>query len=270
MTRWDEPKMDEGDEFELRVGPLRGVGEMPSHATPVSRRRSRLVVVLTLSALVAVVAGAFALARGGSDPGGTRTATFGSRPLAVATPTPRPTPIPYPTPTLGQGTPTALGPAPATCAPPAPAPQTLSYGVEGAIGGPPVWVTWFDGPQATRHLGARGLGYSRYGWLGTIFLAVEPGFTDPVVVRGERLDDGSPVWIGVLGSGQTFYQATPLVAVVLDPRQSGVPDYRRISMGLGEDWAAWDATIYIPAAGCYAIEASWPGGSWRLTFAVGQ
>ena len=43
-------------------------------------------------------------------------------------------------------------------------------------------------------------------------------------------------------------------------------------MWLGADGAGrdmWSAILYIPAAGCYALDASWPGGSWRVTFAAG-
>jgi hypothetical protein len=244
----------------------------PSHAG-----KARVVgVAFCALALITVVAGAFALTRGGEgDLGSVGIPLAGSRPTATAvpraTPTSTATPDPYPIPTRGRGTPAALGAAPATCAPPAPAPRTLAYGFVGAIGGSPVWVAWFDGPRATKHLGPEGgLGYGRYGWLITILFVVEPGFTDPFVMRGTRLEDGAPLWLGVLGPGQTYYQATPSVAVVLDPRQPGLPDYWNTSTGLSEDWAAWDATLYLSAAGCYALEARWPGGSWRLTFAAGR
>ena len=32
----------------------------------------------------------------------------------------------------------------------------------------------------------------------------------------------------------------------------------------------WGVGLYFPQAGCYAMQASWPGGQWRLLFAVGR
>ena len=245
-------------------GTRSGAGETaPSRAALPLRRRSqpgrlRVVVVALCALAVVVAAGTFALVRGGIL-GGASTTSGSQTPTATRS---TPSPTPYPTPTLG--TPTALGAAPATCTPPAPTPQALPNGFKGGIGATPVWVAGFTGPQATKHIGAGELGYSRYGWLTLLFFAVEPGFTEPVAVRGTRLDDGSPLWIGVLGPGQIVNQATPLVTVVLDPKRPAIPKNE------SDGWAEWHAVFYIPVAGCYFLEATWPGGSWRLTFAAGQ
>jgi hypothetical protein len=271
-------QMDEGDErdeIELRVEGLRAPSS-PSHASgdPFSGRRDRFRVVrraLYALALVVVIV-SFALAPGGSlgsaldglssisaPPAGSRAPA-----LAAAYPTPTLTPIPtrvaYPTPTLPQGTPATLGPAPASCSPVAPAPRTLPATFSGAIGASPLWVAWFDGPHATRHIEGLG-GNSRYGWEIAAIFAIEPGFAQAVVVRGVRLDDGSPLWFG---------HAAPTVAVVLDSRQPGLTSDDNRSMGLRDDWAAWYTILSIPAAGCYALTATWPGGSWRVTFAAGR
>lgn len=290
MTDQSQPESSEsggGDEFDLHTEAMRS----RSSASSFSRRRDRFRVARTALytlALVAVV-GAFALAPGGRL-GGALSA-FGSSirdrsaasapppasrapaliaPYVTPAPTPTPTRVAYPTPTLPQGTPTALGPAPASCSPPAPAPRTLPATYSGAIGASPIWVAWFDGPHATRHISGPGVVNSRYGWLIAVIFAIEPSLTDPVVVRGVRLDNDSPLWMVGLEPGQTFTQATPSVAVALDPRQPGLPDYDNYSMGLNEDWAAWYGGFYIPAAGCYALTATWPGGSWRVTFAAGR
>jgi hypothetical protein len=278
MAMQDEPETGghvgagEDDGFELRVEALRHPTSLAS--SPGRRGRFRFAgTALGALALVAVVAGAFALVQGGAsggDLGGAGTTPVGSRPATATRPTTSPTPVPYPTPTLGRGTPTALGPAPAACTPPAPAPRTLAYSSITGIGGAPIWVASFDGPKASVHLGAGDLEHGRYGWLRPIFFAVEPGFTAPVVVRGMRLADGAPLWLGVLGPGQKYSEATPTVAVVLDPRQPGLPRYDSDSRLGDEAWGMWSAALYLPAAGCYALEAQWPGGSWRLTFAVGR
>ena len=280
MADQGQPESSEsggGDEFDLHIEAMRS----RSSASSFSRRRDRFRVARTALytlALVAVV-GAFALAPGGRL-GGALSA-FGSSirdrsaasapppasrapaliaPYVTPAPTPTPTRVAYPTPTLPQGTPTALGPAPASCSPAAPAPRTLPATFSRAIGASPLWVAWFDGPHATRHIEGLG-GNRRYGWEIAVIFAIEPDFTQTVVVRGMRLDDGSPLWFG---------QAAPSVAVVLDPWQPGLTSDDNRSMGLSDDWAAWYAILSIPAAGCYALTATWPGGSWRVTFAAGR
>ena len=266
---------DERDEIEMRVEGLRAPSAPPhSYATSFSGRRDRFRVArgaLYALALVVVIV-AFALVPGGrlgsafdglsnvSAPPADSRAPALVAPYVTPTLTPIPTRIVYPTPTLTQGAPTALGPAPASCSPAAPAPRTLPATFSRAIGASPLWVAWFDGPHATRHIEGLG-GNRRYGWEIAVIFAIEPDFTQTVVVRGMRLDDGSPLWFG---------QAAPSVAVVLDPWQPGLTSDDNRSMGLSDDWAAWYAILSIPAAGCYALTATWRGGSWRVTFAAGR
>ncbi len=30
------------------------------------------------------------------------------------------------------------------------------------------------------------------------------------------------------------------------------------------------SSIYLPRAACYVMEATWPGGTWRVRFTAGQ
>ena len=280
----NQPGSGAGNEFELRMetlhapdGDASAGGVTSAPVTPFSPRRGRsrsarlALGATTFAVLVAVVAGAFALTRGGAlggvfgSLGSASTPLADSHPTATAvpraTPTPTPTWVAYPTPTLSQGTPPALGPAPASCAPPASVPRTLPATFSGAIGSSPLWVAWFDGPYATRHIKDPGPGNTRYGWEIAITFTIEPEFSQKVVVRGVRLDNGEPLWFG---------HSMPSVAVVLDPQQPGLTADDNTSMGLSDDWAAWYTILSIPAAGCYALDASWPGGSWRVTFAAGR
>lgn len=271
----DQPKMGEGngdngvEEIEPRVESLRAPSL--SRTALFSRRGSRSRTVrlalgaTTLVVLIAVVAVEFALTRDGSPGGSNPFSGVVSNILHVTpNPTATPTRVIYPTPTLGQEAKPALGSTPTGCLPPAPAPRTVSTNFSGAIGGSPVWVAGFEGSHATEHINPFSTAHTRYGWAIGIVFAIEPGLTDPVVVRGERLKDGTPLWLQVAEPGKA--QTTPSVAVVLDPQQPGLADFQSTSMGLSDDWAAWNDTLYIPDAGCYALDARWPGGSWRVTF----
>lgn len=272
---------NEVEEIELRVETLRAPSHSYTIATPFSSRHGRIRaarLALSTTALVvlaAIVAGVFALTRGDSGSLGSLSmplAGSGSTATAIpsATLTPAPTRVAYPTPTLGQGTPAALGPAPASCTPTAPAPRTLPTTFSGAIGASPLWVAGFEGSHATKYVNPFSTQYTRYGWMVGIVFATEPGLTSPVVMRGVRLDDGTPLWMVALEPGQTYTEAAPSVAVILDPQQPGLAGFQNTNFGLSEDWAGWYGAFYIPEAGCYALNASWPGGSWRVTFAVGR
>lgn len=262
----DEPEVGEDDEFEMRMEEMRepvgNAGAASPDAAPGSPqgdrfRAARLAVyVLALAAVVV-----FGLAPGGGLSRMSSSLQIAFSGFGSA----------YPTPTLVQGTPPELGPPPKSCTPAAQWPSLVtkvSGQFGGALGASPVWAVGFDGSESTAHVV---LGYSRYGWKARINFYVEPGFTDHVVVRGERLPDGSPIWIGVDDPEHNLSAAKPSVAITLDPKTPGLPDYWNTSVGgVSEYWATWYATLYLPAAGCYALEASWPGGSWRVTFTGGD
>ena len=248
MTDHDERADGAGDEIEMHVEKVREPGgdAGDAGATPVSPRRNRfraLRLALYAIAFVAVVIAVIAAI--------VRPQIGGIGGLA------------YPTPTLAQQTPAEIGSAPLTCTP------STSSRYTSKLGGSPVWVSGFQASmkgQATTYVGHSP--YTRYGWKARIGFSVEPGATGLINVHGERLSDGSPLWVSVLAPGQTSsygeVEGTPLVRVVLDPKNPGHPDYEDTG------WAMWSGVLYLPAADCYALEASWPGGSWRVTFAAGE
>ncbi len=182
-----------------------------------------------------------------------RTAVTQTAPLPTQTPTP------YPTPTASM--PTALTPPPQDC----PASQAIRAdlsGISPVMGGAPVWATAVSTPI---HLTAND-GYTRFGWTWKIIWEVGPSYTGSVALRGVNLQNGTPLWFQFAADDPTTTTTTPL----LDPRHPNHP----VSV-VGDDWLEWGSYVYLPAAGCYAIEASWPSqsswpsGSWRITFAAG-
>ena len=269
MSDHDQDGLDVGgdDEFEMRVEGLRetrgngGAGaSVPDHTTPGAdapdaSRRDRYRVAQVTVALIALAA----IVTFGLAPGGGLSRISSSLQIALGN-----FGSAYPTPTLVRATPAEIGSAPLTCTPP-------TAGT-GGIGGSPVWVGGFEGSmkgQATKYVGHSP--YTRYGWKAPMDIRVEPGVTGKVVMRGERLSNGAPLWMEVVEQGQMYTDSKPIpkALLVLDPKEPGLAPSQNNSMGMGDDWAAWVGAIYIPAAGCYALDASWPGGSWRVTFAAG-
>lgn len=266
MSDQDEPDVSGDDEFEMRVEEMREsardahrASAAQSDLNPGSPQPDRFRAMRLTFAIIALVAiAAFALA-----PGGGLSRINSSVQIALSGFSSA-----YPTPTLVQGPPTIPGPPPRSCTPPAPETRIVSVSHGGSIGASPIWVGGFDGPQATKY-NLQALGHDRYGWKTLVDFLVEPGVTGHVTVRGESLPDGSPIWIGVDDPEHNIRAAKPSVAITLDPKTPGLPDYWNTSFGVSDDWAAWRGVLYIPAAGCYALDATWPGGSWRITFAAG-
>lgn len=162
-----------------------------------------------------------------------------------------------------------LGLVPRTC--PAGTPRTALGHIEGLSGplmagyGPfPVAGLAFDGPHATLQYStnAQMLRLSwqpPYGWLHKMLWFMNPRFKGRVTLRGGALHGVGPVWFSLDGPGQKVTR-TPL----LDPlHQAVVP-------GPKGSWPQFPGYMYVPHAGCYYIDAHWPGGRERITFAAGR
>jgi len=139
------------------------------------------------------------------------------------------------------------------------------------LGELPVWLAGWGNPPATPAAGATeptvpGLNFqpgapylAPYGWGHRALWVIEPGFTEPVALRGASLDDGTPVWFNPGAPGDD-----PTRAPVLDPRRPGIPlqhgDWTTSPPAL---WAEFPSAMYFPRTGCYELVAEWEGGSWR-------
>lgn len=282
----DERGDDQRDDAALEVSDLRprigrrtrgsGAGRAPRQiVVTLDARFARtvalvgLALVVTLGVLLAnspalrTAAGA-ALANPKSTPteGRFTIVSSGSVQFTVVATIPSPTPFPTPTPFTPP-----LGPVPASCAPSATQPSVggIPNGAT-AVGSGSVWLDAFDGARATIAI-ARDASdaYSLYGWPIRFALAFKSGFTQPVTLRGESLADGHPLWI-LFGDPIGDPDGTPVPVFTLDPGDAQ-------SLGVNGDSTGtrwWNGSLYLPGSGCFALEASWPGGQWRAVFAAGR
>jgi hypothetical protein len=121
-----------------------------------------------------------------------------------------------------------------------------------ATGSGPVWESGLP-PNAT--VNVDDLGYTP--WPGTkILWPIGPDFPNIVTVRVANLRTGSEAWWDIGEGGPAPNE--PVRPLVLDRtgNRAGFP--------------TWGTGLYLPQAGCYAMTVSWPGGQWRLLFAVGR
>ena len=184
----------------------------------------------------------------------TPTATLTPTPVLGALP-PTPTPEALPGPAT-----TPLGPAPTNC--PSSAPLQFG-GFVGAVpryGVAPVWMDFM--PQTVI---ANGGPYDP--WPGfKIIWEVGPHSASPAIIEATNLTTGKLAWWGLGGPiAQSYYGAAQ--ALVLDPHTTGPAAYH----GSPEPgWNEWGSNLYLLQAGCYALDAIWPGGHWRTIFAAGS
>jgi len=152
----------------------------------------------------------------------------------------------------------SLGTVPQNCSPG----PTLSniFGSFGPIlGKAPVWAKGFAGPHATIFIPTSYSTYTKFGWTWKILWDIGPHFLHQVTIRGKDVYTGTPLRF-------QFTDADPIVtSLLLEPNHPNHP-----GAGAGPDYEEWGSYLYIPMAGCYQIEVTWPGGQWSFPFAAGR
>jgi predicted small lipoprotein YifL len=179
--------------------------------------------------------------------------------IATKTTTPQPvaTTYPYSIPTLipSQDAP-HLGAVPTNCPvgphPVSPDPQQFGPG----IGSSPVWALGFAEQHATLHLDVDGGQYTSAGWQRKILWVVHARFPQTITLQGKALHGNASLLFQL---GDNNITAMPL----LDPRHPGT------ITGQDAGWSEFPSYLYVPAAGCYVLEAHWHGGGWTIPFAAG-
>jgi len=141
-------------------------------------------------------------------------------------------------------------------------PRTLvSFGNYGnLIGSSPVWAglyAIFDKRRGAYHV-QRDAPRNVYGWRIKVLWVVTADVEDPVRVVGTDAGKRARLWFEVNERDER-----PVRQATLDPATPGVPL-------TGDDYVEFPSYVYIPRAGCYSLEASWPGGSWRLVVGLGR
>lgn len=188
-------------------------------------------------------------------------------PRPTPTPTATPSPTPSPTATRVPGPQPAaqpLGPPPSSC-PPSPQPDTMSFpdgfGTYGSgvrlMGKDIVWIPEPSFPTVA-HLESRG--YTQWPALSIVW-ELGPDATDAVSVQATNIQTGAVLWWIHGAPPDLSSQTLTLDADVPGPATyAGIPE---------KGWQQFESSLLIPQAGCYALDATWAGGSWHMTFSAG-
>ena len=144
-----------------------------------------------------------------------------------------------------------IGRLPDDCEP-GPDPVPVSDHVGHGIGGDPAWAIGF-GADGTLGFNPDDP-YRGRGWLRKVLWLVGDTAADQVTVTGHRTDDEASLWFAYPGPD------AQVTSLVLDP---STPD------GEHGDWFEYRGYFVVPAAGCYRLEAVWPGGGWEVDMSAG-
>lgn len=175
---------------------------------------------------------------------------------------------PSPTPSSFGGVSASLGPLPQTCSLSSiHMPKTISPGFGPMVGDGPVWaggfssykhvpfaLLWSSGEDLSTH--------SPYGWGHKLLWVVATTLHGSVTIHVTNLSTGTPLYPD---AEYAEASSTP-TTLVLDPSN---PTVLNRDANRDAQWTQFPGGLTVPGAGCYTLEATWPGGSWRLIFAAG-
>lgn len=101
-----------------------------------------------------------------------------------------------------------------------------------------------------------------YGWPAPLLVSESSQDTRPFSLQAWNASTGAVLWFNVQAPTSNGSNSSEVNTVLLsfDPAQANA---------LAGGYVNWFPVLYIPAPGCYVMEASWSGGAWTIPFAAG-
>jgi hypothetical protein len=127
------------------------------------------------------------------------------------------------------------------------------------VGQAPLWATGFEAAEPAPVLTHRGPRDTK-GIPFKVFWVMAPGAKTPVRVTITETRTATAAWI-------SWGQDASATVATFDPARTQV--IASPTAGEAGGWIGFPSSVSIPRPGCYEIEASWPGGKWKQTFAAG-
>ena len=213
-----------------------------------------------LTGLLVVLTACDISSSGHSGPSPTTSAALPSKtPAAQSEPSPTPSPF--------GGASAQLGPPPQTCSPSSiHTLKTISSHFGPAVGAGAAWGVGFSsslqGPLTLVWVGDDTSDHIQDGWSHKLLWIVATHLQGAVTIRGGNLQTGTPLFPDAVYAETA---STP-TTLILNPNDPAVSSQ---NPNQDDQWTQFPGGLTVPGAGCYALQASWPGGSWHLTFAAG-
>jgi hypothetical protein len=166
-------------------------------------------------------------------------------------------PLPFPTPTLNVP---SIGTVSATCAPGTPLVDFSAGETVAGAGGPDVWFIATSAKPGYVQLPQSN--YTVAGWPVSVTVFIRHGFGPTIILTGHDLTTGYSLWLSPgMNNPGSIAEAAPLATI--DPT-------RGLAHTRDARWDVWSGVLYLPGAGCYIVQANWPGNGWSIDFAAGR
>lgn len=153
------------------------------------------------------------------------------------------------------------GPMPLYIVCPAPSVQYTST----TLGSNPLWISGFSGPTARVYLASSIPVPSYpalYGFPVPLQIEVPANYQGSVTLEGKEMSNGMDVMFGF----SPFNDQVP--ALTLNPQGQ---DSNHFTLTVdGTTRTAWNIVMFIPAAGCYTLKATWFDGHSVMNFLAGK
>lgn len=252
------------DELHVQVSDLRRLPTESAAFAPLPWRQQRVQLPRPVVdiALTVMLASLLLVA----TPIGSALVAFAAHPMPaihsshVGSPTAIPVtsaPLPFPTPTLNVPT---IGTVSATCAPGTPLVDFSAGETVAGAGGSDVWFTATSARPGYVQLPQSN--YTVAGWPVPVTVFIRHGFGQTVTLTGHDLTTGYNLWLSPDANNPgSIAEATPLATI--DPT-------RVLAHTRDARWDVWSGVLFLPGAGCYIVQANWPGNGWSIDFAAGR
>ncbi|HLZ55535.1 MAG TPA: hypothetical protein VKR06_01195 [Ktedonosporobacter sp.] len=130
----------------------------------------------------------------------------------------------------------------------------------------PLIITGFDGPHATLHLPRLRIPLPQQNWNGwQIPLQIRLATSDFKRAKMVTLSVGN-LWDGIDPTFTTNRGESLSSFLYLD----SLHPINTLEQPVSTHPGVWQTTLYIPASGCYYLNASWPSGRWHIIFSAGR
>ena len=141
-------------------------------------------------------------------------------------------------------------------------PTSVLPGYERQIGNFPVWLSSFGAPNTVLHLQPSFVTSRKdwQGWSVNFQVNVKLRYTSIILLS---INDVNHISSPLLRDPSDGSHTWRIVLNPLKPQHALGPTGKQYI-------GTWNMSLYLPGAGCYALDAAWNEGSWEVVFSAGR
>lgn len=141
-------------------------------------------------------------------------------------------------------------------------PTSVIPGQQRQVGNFPIWLSSFGAPNTVLHLPPGYVSSMKdwQGWVVNFQVNVKLRYTNLILLSINDVNHNSSPLLRDPSNGSHSWR------VIINPGQSQYTQGATRQHYIG----TWNMSLYLPGAGCYALNAAWDEGNWEVVFAAGR